>query len=120
MLALRWLAFFVLADLITAIAVAGLIFLLMHIRSFLGAVWEALSNPIYEPYGLAIVWAIYSVKVEDTLGFVWLLFGAAVLPGLGIAFWMARGSLNHTTWRFWTWRDERTSPGSAQDAREGA
>ena len=106
MLALRWLAFFVLADVITAIAVAGLIFLFMHIRSFLGAVWEALFNPIYEPYGLAIVWAIYSVKVEDAPSFVWLLFGAAVLPGLAIAFSVARKSLNHTTWRFWMWRDE--------------
>ena len=106
MLALRWLAFFVLADLITALAVPTVVLPFSHMVIFLGAVREGLFSPTYERYGLEVVWVIYTFRIEHMPGFVSLFFTGAVLPGLLIAFWMARESLDHTGWRFWTWRGE--------------
>ena len=94
---LRWLAFFVIGDLLmAAIAVigGGLFGLIIM---FLGAVWESHFN-------LQIGVDLFTYRVEQAPSILGLLILSLFLPGLFGPFGLARRSLDRDGWRFWRWR----------------
>ena len=103
MIVLRWLAFFVLGDIIVAtVALAG-VEGLIHVWFIVDAIWTTAFDPNYEPYGIRAAPSLYRLMLEGTMG----LFGITILmilgPGTLGAFGLANASLENNGWRFWTW-----------------